>query len=86
MQERNMQFQFHASGLAVNVVFRCKQHYFEHIIGKSLMVLGQVILVDITHSPLSNTTYESTYVSQTVNLLPPFSFRKLLSFNEVRQY
>jgi hypothetical protein len=53
MEQRNTQFQFHASGLAVHVVLRCKQHSLQHPTGKSLMVLGRVILVDTPHFPIA---------------------------------
>jgi hypothetical protein len=69
-----MQFQFHASRLAVYVVLRCKQRSLEHPTGKSVMLLGLVILVDTPRSPLSSSTYESTEVAQTLNLQQPFSF------------
>jgi hypothetical protein len=35
-EHRHMQFQCHATGLAVYVVLRCKQHSLEHPTGKSL--------------------------------------------------
>jgi hypothetical protein len=56
MEQLHMQFQFHASGLAVYVVLRCKKHSLEHPTAKSLMVLGRVILVDTPRSPFSNST------------------------------
>jgi hypothetical protein len=37
MEQRHIKFQFHASGLAVYVVLRCKQHSLEHPTGKSLI-------------------------------------------------
>jgi hypothetical protein len=77
MEQWHIEFQFYAPGLAVYVVLRCKRHYLEHPTGKSLMVLGRVILVDTPHSPFSNSTYESTYVAQTLNLLTPFYFTQI---------
>jgi hypothetical protein len=56
MEEWHMQFQFHASCLAVYVVLRCEQHSSEHPTGKCLLVLGRVILVDTAHSLFSNST------------------------------
>jgi hypothetical protein len=41
------------------------------------VVLGQVILVDTPYFPFSNSTYESTYVAQMLNLLTPFSFTQI---------
>jgi hypothetical protein len=76
MEQRHMQFQFLASDLAVYVVLGYKQHSLEHPTGKSLMVLGRVILVDTIHSPFSNSTL-FTYVAQTLNLLTPFSFTQI---------
>jgi hypothetical protein len=74
MEHQHVQFQFHALGLAVYVVLRRKQHSSERLTGKSLIVLGRVILVDTPHSPFSHDTWESTYVDQAFNLLTPFSF------------
>jgi hypothetical protein len=54
MEQRHVQFHIHTSGLAVFVFLRCKQRTSEHPAGKSLMVLGQVILIDTPHSPFSN--------------------------------
>jgi hypothetical protein len=51
-----MQFQLHAIDLAVCVVLRCKQHSLQQPTGKSLIVLGRVILVDTPHSPFSSST------------------------------
>jgi hypothetical protein len=56
MEQQNKQFQFHASGLAVYVVLRCKQQSLEHSTGKSLIMLNLVILVDAPFSPFSNST------------------------------
>jgi hypothetical protein len=55
-EQRQMQFQLHASGLAVCVVLRCKQHSLEIPIGESVMVLGRMILVDlhILHFPVAH--------------------------------
>jgi hypothetical protein len=44
-----MQFQCHASGLAVYAVLRRKEHSLEHHTGKSRMVLGRVILMATPH-------------------------------------
>jgi hypothetical protein len=53
IEQQNMQFQFHASGLAVYVVLRCKQHCLEPPTGKSVMALGWVILVDTPRFPFA---------------------------------
>jgi hypothetical protein len=56
IKQRHIQFQCHASGLAVYVVLRCKQHSLERPTGKSLILLSRVILVDTPHTPFSNST------------------------------
>jgi hypothetical protein len=84
MEQRNTQFQFHASGPAVHVVLRCKQHSLQHPTGKSLMVLGQVILVDTPHFPFALTIFQGNLKFIFVTLTSvdggdPNSFLQLLN-------
>jgi hypothetical protein len=60
MEQWHVQFQFHASGVAVHVVLRCTQHSLEHPTGRN-MVLGRAVWVDTPQLPFTLSIFQENY-------------------------
>jgi hypothetical protein len=60
MEQWHVQFQFHASGLAVHVDLWCTQHSLEHPTERN-MVLGRAVWVDTPQFPFTLSIFQEKY-------------------------